>query len=49
MARLRFDMQKVVVITYALIKIMISIAPRSLTVTDPQPNKAHFDINQSKT
>jgi hypothetical protein len=48
-----FNMQKSVVNNYALgilvlrsqhlLKVLISIASRSLTVTDPQPNKIHFD------
>jgi hypothetical protein len=48
-----FNMQKLVVNNYALgilvprsqhlLKILTSIASRSLTVTDPQPNKIHFD------
>jgi hypothetical protein len=57
-----FNMQKLVVNNYALsilvlrsqhlLKILTSIASRSLTVTDPQPNKIHFDkptkLNQTK-
>jgi hypothetical protein len=48
-----FNMQKLVVNNYALsilvlrsqhlLTILTSIASRSLTVTDPQPNKIHFD------
>jgi hypothetical protein len=48
-----FNMQKLVVNNYALgilvlrsehlLKVLTSIASRSLTVTDPQPNKIHFD------
>jgi hypothetical protein len=48
-----FNMQKPVVNSYALgilvlrsqhlLKVLTSIASRSLTVTDPQPNKIHFD------
>jgi hypothetical protein len=48
-----FNMQKLVVNTYALgilverlqhlLKVLTSIASRSLTVIDPQPNKIHFD------
>jgi predicted cobalt transporter CbtA len=48
-----FIMQKLVVNNYALgilvlrsqhpLKILTSIASRSHTVTDPQPNKTHFD------
>jgi CO dehydrogenase/acetyl-CoA synthase gamma subunit (corrinoid Fe-S protein) len=48
-----FNMQKPVVNNYALdilvlrsqhlLKVLTSIASRSLTVTDPQPNKIHFD------
>jgi hypothetical protein len=33
---------------YYLLKELASIASRSLTVTDPQPNKIHFDISQPK-
>jgi hypothetical protein len=32
-----------------LFKLTILIAPQSLTMTDPQPNKAHFDTTQPKT
>jgi hypothetical protein len=49
----RFNMQKSVVNNYALgilvlrsqhlHKVLTSIASWSLTVTDPQPNKIHFD------
>jgi hypothetical protein len=49
----RFNMQNPVVNNYALVilvlrsqhllKVLTSIASRSLTVTDPQPNKIHFD------
>jgi hypothetical protein len=48
-----FNMQKPVVNIYALgilvlrlwhlLKVLTSITSRSLTVTDPQPNKIHFD------
>jgi hypothetical protein len=48
-----FNMQKLVVNNYALgilvlrsqhlHKVLTSIASRSLTVTDPQPNTIHFD------
>jgi hypothetical protein len=48
-----FNMQKLVVNNYALgilvlrsqhlLKILTSTASRSHTVTDPQPNKIHFD------
>jgi hypothetical protein len=48
-----FNMQKLVVNNYALaklvlrsphlLKILTSIASRSHTVTDTQPNKIHFD------
>jgi hypothetical protein len=48
-----FNMQKLVVINYALgilvlrsqhlLKVLTSIVSQSLTVTDPQPNKIHFD------
>jgi hypothetical protein len=48
-----FNMQKLVVNNYALsilvlrsqhlLKILTSIASWSLTVTNPQPNKIHFD------
>jgi hypothetical protein len=48
-----FNMQKLVVNNYALgllvlrsqhfLKVHTSIASRSLTVTDPQPNTIHFD------
>jgi hypothetical protein len=48
-----FNMQKPVVNNYALgilvlrsqhlLKVLTSIASRSLTMTDPQPNKIHFD------
>jgi hypothetical protein len=48
-----FNMQKLVVNNYALgklvlrsqhlLKVLTSIASRSHTVTDPQPNKIHFD------
>jgi hypothetical protein len=48
-----FNMQKLVVNNYALGILVLrsqhlhkdftSIASRSLTVTDPQPNKIHFD------
>jgi hypothetical protein len=48
-----FNMQKLVVNNYALdilvlrsqhlLKVLTSIASRSLTVTDPRPNKIHFD------
>jgi hypothetical protein len=48
-----FNMQKPVVNNYALgipvlgsqhlLKVLTSIASRSLTVTDPQPNKIQFD------
>jgi hypothetical protein len=48
-----FNMQKPVVNSYALgllvlrsqhlFKVLTLIASRSLTVTDPQPNKIHFD------
>jgi hypothetical protein len=48
-----FNMQKPVVNNYALgilvlrsqhlLKVLTSIESRSLTVTDPQPNKIHFD------
>jgi hypothetical protein len=48
-----FNMQKPVVNNYALgilvlrsqhlLKVLTSIASRSLTVTDPQLNKIHFD------
>jgi hypothetical protein len=48
-----FNMQKLVVNNYVLgilvlrsqhlLKILTSIASRSHTVTDPQPNKIHFD------
>jgi hypothetical protein len=48
-----FNMQKLVVNSYALgilvlrsqhlLKVLTSIASRSLTVTDPQPNTIHFD------
>jgi hypothetical protein len=48
-----FNMQKLVVNNYALsilvlrsqhlLKILTLIASRSLTVTDPQPNKIHFN------
>jgi hypothetical protein len=48
-----FNMQKLVVNNYALgilvlrlqhiLKVLTSIASRSLTMTDPQPNKIHFD------
>jgi hypothetical protein len=48
-----FNMKKPVVNNYALgilvlrsqhlLKVLASIASRSLTVTDPQPNKIHFD------
>jgi hypothetical protein len=48
-----FNMQKPVVNNYALgilvlrsqhlLKVLTSIASWSLTVTDPQPNKIHFD------
>jgi hypothetical protein len=47
------NMQKSVLINYALgilvlriqhlLKVLTSIASRSLTVTDPQPNKINFD------
>jgi hypothetical protein len=55
-----FNMQKLVVNNYALgilvlrsqqlLKILTSIASRSHTVIDPQPNKIHFDkpTNQTK-
>jgi hypothetical protein len=33
---------------YYLLKVLTSIASQSLTVTDPQPNKIHFDITQPK-
>jgi hypothetical protein len=48
-----FNMQKPVVNNYALgilvlrsqhlLKVLTSIASRSLTVTDPQPNTIHFE------
>jgi hypothetical protein len=48
-----FNMQKPVVNNYALgklvlrsqhlLKVLTSIASRSLTVTDPQPNKIHYN------
>jgi hypothetical protein len=48
-----FNMQELVVNNYALgilvlrsqhlLKVLTSIASRSLTVTDPQPNTIHFD------
>jgi hypothetical protein len=48
-----FNTQKPVVNNYALgklvlrsqylLKVLTSIASRSLTVTDPQPNEIHFD------
>jgi hypothetical protein len=48
-----FNMQKLVVNNYALgilvlrlqhlHKVLTSIASQSLTVSDPQPNKIHFD------
>jgi hypothetical protein len=48
-----FNMQKPVVNNYALgilvlrsqhlLKVLTSIASRSLTMTDPQPNKIYFD------
>jgi hypothetical protein len=48
-----FNMQKPVVNRYALgilvlrsqylLKVLTLNAPQSLTVTDPQPNKIHFD------
>jgi hypothetical protein len=48
-----FNMQKLVVDNYALgipvlrsqhlLKVLTSIASRSLTVTNPPPNKIHFD------
>jgi hypothetical protein len=48
-----FNMQKPVVNNYTLdilvlrsqhlLKVLTSIASQSLTVTDPQPNKIHFD------
>jgi hypothetical protein len=48
-----FNMQKLVVNIYALgilvlrlqhlLKVLTSIASQSLTVTDPQPNKIHFN------
>jgi hypothetical protein len=48
-----FNMQKLVVNNYALsilvlrsqhlLKILTSIASQSLAVTDPQPNKIHFN------
>jgi hypothetical protein len=48
-----FNMQKLVVNNYALgilvlrsqhlLKVLTSITSRSLTVTDPPPNKIHFD------
>jgi hypothetical protein len=48
-----FNMQKLVVNNYALdilvlrsqhlLKVLTSIASRRLTVTDPPPNKIHFD------
>jgi hypothetical protein len=48
-----FNMQKPVVNNYTLgilvlrsqhlLKVLTSITSRSLTVTDPQPNKIHFD------
>jgi hypothetical protein len=48
-----FNMQKLVINNYALgilvlrsqhlLKVLTLIASRSLTVTDPQPNKVHFD------
>jgi hypothetical protein len=48
-----FNMQKLVVNSYALdilvlrsqhlLKVLTSIASQSLIVTDPQPNKIHFD------
>jgi hypothetical protein len=55
-----FNKQKLVVNNYALgklvlrsqylLKVLTSIASRSHTVTDPQPNKIHFDqpTNQIK-
>jgi hypothetical protein len=52
----RFNMQKPVVNNYALgilvlrsqhlLKFLTLIASRSLTMTDPQPNKIHFDKPQ---
>jgi hypothetical protein len=33
---------------YYLLKVQTSIASQSLTVTDPQPNKIHFNITQPK-
>jgi hypothetical protein len=49
----RFNMQTLVVNNYVLgilvlrsqhiLKVLTSIASRSLTVTDPQPNKIQFD------
>jgi hypothetical protein len=54
-----FSMQKLVVNNYALgilvlmsqhlLKILTSIASRSHTVTDPQPNKIYFDKPSSQT
>jgi hypothetical protein len=55
----QFYTQKTMVNNYALstlvlwsqnylLKELASIASRNLTVTDPQPNKIHFDITQPK-
>jgi hypothetical protein len=55
----RFYTQKTVVNNYALsilvlwsqnylLKELASIASRNLAVTDPRPNKIHFDITQPK-
>jgi hypothetical protein len=54
-----FNMQKLVVNNYALgilvqrsqhpLKILTSIASWSHTVTDPQPNKIHFDKPTNQT
>jgi hypothetical protein len=54
-----FNMQKLVVNNYALgvlvlrsqhlLKILTLITSRSLTMTDPQPNKIHFDKPTNQT
>jgi hypothetical protein len=54
-----FSMQKLVVNNYALgilvlmsqhlLKMLTSITSRSHTVTDPQPNKIHFDKPSNQT
>jgi hypothetical protein len=45
-----YALGKLVLRSQHLLKVLTSIASRSHTVTDPQPNKIHFDkpTNQTK-